>query len=294
MTIWAHLENGDVPLIEEVNRSECRFCGSELKWKDVNDVWPGTSNGIEIFHKETIIDMAEAHGDFILEELELTESPYQGEVQRGCCPMCGWWLISKEVFLSTRNRYWLAEYGTTGALKNFDMTDINLPISEIRNYLVAKYESRFSVNPKTFEETVASVFRSLGYRSHVTGFTADGGIDVVLHGCSGDTVGVQVKRYKNSIKAEQIRAFLGAVILGKHTKGIFVTTSEYQGGARKTAKSAGEKGVPIELINASDFLSMLQIAQMNDYRHSPDFFRPYSEAQPLELYFAFEYHLNSL
>ena len=294
MTIWAHLEMGAVPSIDEVNRSECRFCGSGLKWKAVNDVWPGTSKEIGSFHKETIIDIAEIHGDFILEDVELTEPPSESDVQCSRCPMCGWWLISKSLFLSTRNQCWLAAYGITGALKNLDMTDVTLPISEVRNYLAAKYESRLSVNPKRLEETVASVFASLGYKSQVTGFTADGGIDVVLHGCSGDTVGVQVKRYKNLIKVEQIRAFLGALILEKHTKGIFITTSEYQPGAIKAAKSAGEKGVPIELVDASDFLNMLKIAQMNDFQNSSDFFRPYGEAAPPELHFAFEYHLNGL
>jgi restriction system protein len=53
-----------------------------------------------------------------------------------------------------------------------------------------------------FEETVASVFRSLGYDATVTAYSGDGGIDVILHK-GEERIGVQVKRYRNSISVEQ-------------------------------------------------------------------------------------------
>jgi len=38
------------------------------------------------------------------------------------------------------------------------------------------------VNPRVFEETVASVFRDLGYHTRITGYSHDDGIDVVMDG----------------------------------------------------------------------------------------------------------------
>jgi restriction endonuclease Mrr len=38
------------------------------------------------------------------------------------------------------------------------------------------------MNPKLFEDTVASVFQEHGYQARVTGQSGDGGIDVVLDG----------------------------------------------------------------------------------------------------------------
>lgn len=47
---------------------------------------------------------------------------------------------------------------------------------------------------------------------------------VILDGKGNKTIGVQVKRYKNSIRVSQIREFAGALIENDMTKGIFITT----------------------------------------------------------------------
>jgi len=119
------------------------------------------------------------------------------------------------------------------------------------------------VNPRVFEETVASVFRDLGYHTRITGYSHDDGIDVVMDGPDGHLTGVQVKRWKNSVKVEQIRAFAGALILGGMTKGMFVTTGGFQSGVSGTAARFTSKGIPIELLNAERFYQALRIAQIN-------------------------------
>ena len=158
-----------------------------------------------------------------------------------------------------------AEYGM---LLELDLSDLSLPISEVRDYLAARYDSRFRVHPQRFEEFVASVFGDLGYDSRATSYSGDGGIDVVLNGSSGDTVGVQVKRYKGAICVEQIRAFTGALVLKGITKGIFVTTSRFQSGVAGTADVSAARGYPIELQDAERFYESLQLAQVESYRRS--------------------------
>jgi hypothetical protein len=187
------------------------------------------------------------------------------------CSACGWWKLERNVQAEfgtshPSGGYWnRRDYGAAGALRSLDLTDLSLPIEEIRAYLIAKYADRFDVHPRTFEEVVRDVMAALGYQARVTSYSNDGGIDVVLDGPNSSSVGVQVKRWRQKIKVEQIRAFLGALMLGGYTRGIFVTTSTFQTGASKIASKAAERAVPIELIDADRFYQALQLSQVNQF-----------------------------
>jgi hypothetical protein len=80
---------------------------------------------------------------------------------------------------------------------------------------------------------------------------------------------VQVRRYRDErrIEAEQIRSLAGALQLGGHTRGVFVTTSRFRSGAVTTAKRYGAApiGLPIELIDAKGFLAALGLAQRQSF-----------------------------
>lgn len=160
--------------------------------------------------------------------------------------------------------------GAVGRLLELDIHDSDAPVKEVRSFLSARYERRFELNPQLFEQAVASVYRSLGYRAEATGFSNDGGIDVILRDTQGTRIGIQVKRYRGRIEVEHIRAFTGAMVLGGYTKGIFVTTSDYQAGVQKAVNVAHRKGIAIELVNAEQFLKTLRIAQRSQYRHIED------------------------
>jgi restriction system protein len=198
------------------------------------------------------------------EDIEILEEPFQYATY-GACPACGWWLIDKIVECTTRHNVWNMHFGASGALKTLDVRNVELPLEEVRRYLTARYDSRFGVHPRKFEEVVASVFKSLGYDSHVTAYTGDGGIDAVLTDSSGSSIGIQVKRSKNRIKAEQIRAFLGALTIAGRPKGVFVTTSCYQSGARACADAATRIGTAIKLVDADRFFDLLKIAQIREF-----------------------------
>jgi restriction system protein len=197
---------------------------------------------------------------------QLSIDSYQHEsIER--CSLCGWWKgetyqditvgvrdSSRQI---TRRR---TRFGSCGCLRELDLTDLQTPITEIRDYLVAKYEARYRMHPRLFEETVASVFGSLGYHSTATAYVGDDGIDVILNK-GNSQVGVQVKRYKNSISVEQIRSLAGALVLGGMTKGIFVTTHVFQSGARDTVERLSTRGYKIELLDAQRFYDRLTLAQ---------------------------------
>lgn len=190
-------------------------------------------------------------------------------VQLAICPHCGWW----SVFRVHQNEYertaGIAESlsGTIGCLKELDLNDISAPLDEVRQYLMAKKESVYDAHPKLFEDVVCSIFKDLGWNARVTAYMGDKGIDVILDGPDGKTIGVQVKRYKKErrIEAEQIRSLAGALLQNDHTKGIFVTTSQYRKGAKEAAQEFATRGRPIELIDAERFLTALGIAQHNTF-----------------------------
>ncbi|HEY0152503.1 MAG TPA: restriction endonuclease [Longimicrobium sp.] len=189
--------------------------------------------------------------------------------QPALCQACGWWNVYRVHQNYIPRTAGLAEgySGTIGSLMELDLADISVPLSEVRQYLLAKQEELYSVHPRVFEEVVCSIFKDVGWDARVTAYAGDDGIDVVLDGPDGATVGVQVKRYgaQRKIEAEQIRSFAGALLLDGRTRGVFVTTSDFRKGARRAAAKYATKGYPIELVNASGFLEALGIAQITKF-----------------------------
>jgi hypothetical protein len=112
---------------------------------------------------------------------------------------------------------------------------------------------------------VCSIFGDLGYNARATAYGRNGGVDIVLEGSAGTTVGVQVKRYvqERRIQAEQIRSLAGALLVNGHTRGVFVTTSSFRRGAKATAKEVTATGYPVELMDAERVLDALGISQFN-------------------------------
>lgn len=178
------------------------------------------------------------------------------------CPICGWWYIVEQDLCtySVDGQCAFNCFGARGTLKRLDLMDINQPIQDVENYLKVRYKDRYCLHPKIFEEVVGDVFRNIGYIADVTAYHRDGGIDVILYN-SNNKIGVQVKRYKDSIQVSQIRGFLGALIENNMTKGIFVTTSIFQKGAYKTVDKYSQQNYKIELVDCDKFYDLLKISK---------------------------------
>jgi restriction system protein len=222
---------------------------------------------------------------FCRENLELlhTEAPIRSNTRISrssrrrvfACPICGWWKADGWQTLSTLYRgeeqsFTSTLYGAAASLRELDLTDISAPLDEVRSYLAASYDKRLTMKPKLFEITVASVFRDLGYTAVVSGCSGDGGIDVILER-GQEFIGVQVKRYKNSIEVGQIRSLAGALLSKGMTHGIFVTTSIFQRGAEATKREYKRRGYKIELVDALAFYEALKLSQRNKYKSLSDF-----------------------
>ncbi|MEM8508167.1 MAG: restriction endonuclease [Bacteroidota bacterium] len=249
-------------IFDNPNQRQCIYCNEQLQILDLSkDYWDINDDIISSSHyakKAEFIEetgIKEEHYNLVLDSKEV-------ETFLEYCETCGWWRIIKHFLISAEvHQLWTMFFGCSGTLKNLDITNINTPIDEATKYLIARYNSRFSINPKLFEDVVGNVFKGIGYNVHVTGYGNDGGIDVVLGNSSENFIGVQVKRYKNKIKVEQIRAFAGALLLNGYQQGIFVTTSDYQPGAVKASGQFKLKTLPITLINSERFYDALKISQ---------------------------------
>lgn len=207
----------------------------------------------------------------------------QSLTQVAACPKCGWWKLIRicrfptvgaedheEIGIGSPNSLTRA---AMGSLKELDLRSLTEPIEAVRAFLTARFNARFQMHPRLFEETVASVFADQGYDVCVTNYSGDDGIDIILYLPDGTTTGVQVKRHKNKISVEQIRALTGALLIGDHTRGVFVTTSSFQSGADRTVSLAAARGKPIILVDANSFYSALEIAQQArfDQLADPDY-----------------------
>jgi len=185
------------------------------------------------------------------------------------CPWCGWWVAQKCVRsrayigrnLTPDRSAYKSAYGSVGCLAQFDDVDATTPLHEIRAYLARDPETRFRLTASQFEQVVGSVFSDFGYLTEVSGRSGDGGVDVVLRDSFDRRIGVQVKRWRQKVKVEQLRALLGALVVGDYTRGIFVTTSSFQRGAPKFVGSAASRGYRLELLDAPHFLESLGLAQ---------------------------------
>ncbi|HEX8664311.1 MAG TPA: restriction endonuclease [Beijerinckiaceae bacterium] len=188
------------------------------------------------------------------------------------CQTCGWWKAVRETqrwgpysdYLKMAKCVY-EKFCGVGALRNLDLTDVSLPVNEVRSFLLSRYESRYSIDPFLFEKTVGAVFKDLGYETLVTARSGDGGIDVILNK-GNENIGVQVKRYKNSIKVEQILSLIGALVDAGIPKGVFVTTSNFQRGVYSYAERHR-----IELLDAGRFYDALKLAQRPQYKSKEDF-----------------------
>jgi restriction system protein len=239
------------------HRQKCVFCQNELEIFSINDYWDVDLKEIHNFHQ---LDK-KWYNEYGVDEdsWELDFSRYCCEVWFHHCNKCGWWRIIKDVRVSAKEwQLWQFFYGTAGLLKKLDLHDIDIPISEIAKYLLAKYEARFRLHPKLYEDVTGEIFKNLGYGVLVTGYSNDGGIDIILEK-EDQQIGVQVKRYKNKIKVCQIRELTGALFLSGIPKGIFITTSDFQNGANKLVENSCNRGIPIELINSKRFYDILKL-----------------------------------
>jgi restriction system protein len=116
----------------------------------------------------------------------------------------------------------------------------------VKTELLDKFKQ---IDPYSFERVILILLKKMGYGDFVeTKKSGDGGIDGIIN---QDQLGlekiyIQAKRYNaNKVRETDIRNFIGAMS-GDTTKGVFVTTSEFDESAVKKAREAHHKIILID------------------------------------------------
>lgn len=234
----------------------CIYCNEKLVFNKIDKILDITFKDLEKRFNGHKIEMENIHGNFSEKYFKIISGLIYEETHHGYCLACGWWKIIEEYWMAAEWQIWQVFFEVVGTLRNFDLKSSEIPLNEVRSHLIRHYKDRFYIHPKIFEEVVADIYKDYGYNAICTGYSKDGGIDVILSK-DNKTIGVQVKRTKNNIKVEQIRALLGSLLINNYQSGIFISTSNFQRGANTIGESNS-----IELVSGDKFYNKLKEAQI--------------------------------
>lgn len=109
-----------------------------------------------------------------------------------------------------------------------------------------------------FEEYIALLLKSRGYRARVTQFRNDFGADLILTKDGVKTV-VQVKRYASNVGIKAVQEIIGAIKYYKADQSMVLTNSYYTKAAIELARTNN-----VQLINRDQLVNML-LEQNNDH-----------------------------
>jgi restriction system protein len=110
--------------------------------------------------------------------------------------------------------------------------------AQVKHELLDKLKG---IDPYYFEKVILILLKKMGYGDFIeTSKSGDGGIDGIINEdkLGLDKIYIQAKRYEdNKVREKDIRNFIGAMS-GDTTKGVFVTTSDFDKGAIQKAHDA--------------------------------------------------------
>jgi restriction system protein len=118
--------------------------------------------------------------------------------------------------------------------------------NDVKSDLLQKLKG---IDPYFFEKVVLRLLKKMGYGEFIeTSKSGDGGIDGIINEdkLGLDKIYIQAKRFnEGKVREKDIRNFIGAMS-GDTNKGVFVTTSEFDGKALEKVRSAHHKIICID------------------------------------------------
>lgn len=142
---------------------------------------------------------------------------------------------------------------------------IEAAYQEIHATLRRELLQRISQNsPAFFEELIVDLLVAMGYGGNhknaakQLGRSGDGGVDGVINEdrLGLDRVYVQAKRYSSgtTIGRPDVQGFVGSLVGLGATKGVFVTTSTFSGGAREFVRHLSQRVILIDGDSLADLM----------------------------------------
>ncbi len=139
--------------------------------------------------------------------------------------------VDAEVIFKSRD---FVEESVKSKVLRVELSDIN---ARLIRYFVDHPEEMRNLDPRKFEELIASLFREREYHVELTPRTKDGGLDILA--IEKKDVGsaltlIECKRYGETKKVgvEIVRGLYGVVEQKRATRGILATTSYFTKGAK--------------------------------------------------------------
>jgi hypothetical protein len=181
------------------------------------------------------------------------------------CARCGWAQADADWISEDYRGKYVTPARSTGCLQQFEISDPDAPAPYLLSLIESEPTLAKCTDPRKMEEIVAYIYSQLGYRVILTQYWGDKGIDLYLEGPTGKYA-VQVKRYRDSIRAERVHAFVGALVGQKEKyKGIFVTTSRYQSGAHDYVENLRD-GYEVTLETTESLIRQLNREDVHERR----------------------------
>ena len=180
------------------------------------------------------------------------------------CEVCGWWKVAR-IFQSGMPVEDV--YVAVGQVKKFRVSDLDVPLLELRRFIDKRPDYVIDVHSTIFERLVRDCLRSAYPDADVihVGGSGDRGIDVKLITAGGDTYLVQVKRRKRLLASESVdavRSLNGVLFREGLAKGMVVSTAaSFTPAARAEAgvKTLTEAKYEMKLIPFAEFMAMLRL-----------------------------------
>jgi restriction system protein len=164
------------------------------------------------------------------------------------CRHCGWWQVKSEGMIFDKGK--VASKGVRGAyeyhalLEEIDISSNDVMLEDLKTHLTQKWNDWRFINASKAEQLVADILKDyLGgdvYQATANTNMRDGGIDLFVCASDGQIrAAVQVKRRQSRTveSVQDVRNFVGALVVEGYDKGIFVTTA---GRFSPQAKAASE------------------------------------------------------
>lgn len=114
------------------------------------------------------------------------------------------------------------------------------------------------MDPCAFEQLIAELLSALGFEIlSITPYGDDGGVDVRAELLAGGVmrvkVAIQVKRWANNVRTPTVRELRGN--LRAHERGMIVTTSGFNAGAREETRRSDAQ--PVALMGGDELVALL-------------------------------------
>jgi hypothetical protein len=146
------------------------------------------------------------------------------------------------LWLALWGQHWRQEKTNTGG-----KTAVFTPFSNHPTNRVDLY----AMDPVTFEQFVAHLFRQRGYQVKRRGGRGDHGVDLEIRQANGKKAVVQCKRYTNTVGPDVVRELFGTLIHERAAHAFLITSADISASARQWA---GDK--PITLIDGEALLGL--------------------------------------